>query len=124
MLIMCMTSSDALDLVDTAFHKKCWIEYTAKCKYNTKSTIFVQTVSMQFFFIPSTEKLQNYYTQFILCTEEYSPPFYFSPLALGGSWWISDWVNSNVLNYLSLNTSMSGQIKDGAKPFVSEERWK
>lgn len=57
MLIMCMTSSDALDLVDTAFHKKCWIEYTAKCKYNTKSTIFVQTVSMQFFFIPSTEKL-------------------------------------------------------------------
>lgn len=33
---------------------------------------------------------------------------------------VKDWTNSNILNYLPLNTKLPGQIQDGAKPFASE----
>lgn len=50
----------------------------------------------------------------VLFTEEYSPPFYFCPFCPR-----CQWVNSNVFNYLSSNTTLFGaRIQDSAKLFA------
>lgn len=59
----------------------------------------------------------------VLHTWKYSPPFIFAPFPsfLAGKFKTE---NSNVLNYLFLNTVVSEQIQAGAKLFESVERRK
>lgn len=57
----------------------------------------------------------------LLYTGKYSHRFIFAPFNLVVCRQIYDWANSYVSNYLSLNTTTSGRIQDGAKSFVSEE---
>ena len=52
-------------------------------------------------------------------TGKYSLPFRFFALVV--RWLFLDWANSNVSNYLPLNTTVSGRIQDGAKLFASVE---
>lgn len=72
------------------------------------------------FFVSSNE----YFTKQILYTRKYSPPpqYYFCLVRHRCQWgnlrlYLA---NSNVFNYFSLNTPMSGR-QDGEGPFASEE---
>lgn len=72
------------------------------------------------FFVSSNE----YFTKQILYTRKYSPPsqYYFCLVRHRCQWGNLRlyWANSNVFNYFSLNTPMSGR-QDGEGPFAREE---